>query len=183
MKVDKSLGLIVIIGFCVASIVTILFGLPRQADAAAESSSAEKPKVITVEHSDDGYTYEWEREFFEQVSAQVDVIPEYKCLGEFRLTVYTPYEDKYGYQTATGERSQHLMTCAVDPDVIPYGSTVIIGGKDGLRLKAIDCGSKVNGKHIDIFFDGSEEGGIEWLTENYGDYCEVWIDITKGVND
>lgn len=108
-----------------------------------------------------------------------DEATETKRLGTFRLTVYAPESDggKWGYQTATGVRSEHLSTCAVDPDVIPYGTVIIIGDpEDGLRLRAVDCGSAVNGKHIDIFYDGTEREACGWLTNTYGDYAEVYIE-------
>lgn len=102
-------------------------------------------------------------------------------IGRCRLTVYTPHEGSWGYTTATGKKSMHLMTCAVDPNVIPYGSNVIITCKDGseLRLKAIDCGN-FKGNWIDIFFDGSERHGIEWLDEVFGgDFANVRIEVMK----
>lgn len=113
-----------------------------------------------------------------------DELPEQKYIGKCRLTVYTPYCDngKWGYQTATGADSQHLMTCAVDPNVIPYGSNVIIRkGDDEIRLKAIDCGSAVEGKHIDIFYDGREAAAVDWLDYNFGDYAEVWIETIETI--
>ena len=98
-------------------------------------------------------------------------------IGKCRMTVYTPTETHWGYTTATGVKSQHLMTCAVDPKVIPYGSNVIVIGKDGAeyRYKAIDCGN-FKGKWVDIFFDGSIRHGIEWLDENLGEWADVWIE-------
>ena len=113
-----------------------------------------------------------------------DEAPEQKYIGECRLTVYTPYCDngKWGYKTSTGEQSQHLMTCAVDPEVIPYGSNVIIReGEKELRLKAVDCGSAVEGKRIDIFYDGRITAAIDWLDYNFGDYAEVWIETIETI--
>lgn len=94
-----------------------------------------------------------------------------KSLGEFKITVYTPDSDGgvWGYQTATGVRSQHLSTCAVDPDVIPLGSTIQI---DGLTLLACDTGSAVQGNVIDIFYDGSDGEACEWVSD-FGTYHEV----------
>lgn len=102
-----------------------------------------------------------------------------KYIGKCRLTVYTPHETSWGYVTATGKKSMHLMTCAVDPKVIPYNSIVVITDKDGeeWRFKAIDCGN-FSGNWIDIFFDGSEKHGIEWLDEVFGgDFANVRIEV------
>ena len=97
-------------------------------------------------------------------------------LGKFRLTFYTPYEDGWGYQTATGVRSEHLNTCAVDSSVIPLGSTIEITGANGkkLTLKAVDIGDGINGKTIDIFFDGGQREGYAFMAE-FGEYREVYM--------
>lgn len=99
--------------------------------------------------------------------------PKGKSLGTFRLTFYVP-DAKWGYQTATGVRSEHLKTCAVDPTIIPYGSVLQITGDNGqtLTLRAVDCGSAVKGNHIDIFWDGSEDSGHEWIS-GFGTRQEV----------
>ena len=105
-------------------------------------------------------------------------IPPRTHIGKCRMTVYTPTETHWGYTTATGVKSQHLMTCAVDPKVIPYGSNVIVIGKDGEehRFRAVDCGG-FSGKWIDIFFDDSVSHGIQWLDECFGgEFAEVWYE-------
>lgn len=92
-------------------------------------------------------------------------------IGQFRITVYTPSSDggKWGYATATGVKSEHLQTCAVDPKVIPLGSVIEI---NGLRLKAVDVGGGVKGNIIDIFFDGSTFEAKEWISD-FGEYHTV----------
>lgn len=56
--------------------------------------------------------------------------------------------------TATGTKATAGRTVAVDPTVIPYGSTVII---DGHSYIAEDTGGAVKGKRIDIYFDNHDE--------------------------
>lgn len=92
-------------------------------------------------------------------------------LGLFNITIYTPYCDggKWGYQTATGVTSEHILTCAVDPKVIPLGSIIKIGE---FTLQAVDTGSAVKGKVIDIFYDGSVKDAEEWI-KNFGTSKEV----------
>ncbi|MEE1011260.1 MAG: 3D domain-containing protein, partial [Acutalibacteraceae bacterium] len=91
----------------------------------------------------------------------------------FRITVYTPSSDggKWGYATSTGATSEHLKTCAVDPDVIPLGSIIEV---NGIQLKAVDTGNEVNGNVVDIFYDGSSKEAREWINE-FGEYHEVTI--------
>lgn len=90
--------------------------------------------------------------------------------GEFKLTAYCPCCDcsnDYYIKTATGTTAKQGRTIAVDPNVIPYGSQVLIG--DTVYI-AEDCGSRVVGDHIDIYFDDHsdvEEFGVK--------HCDVWI--------
>ena len=100
-------------------------------------------------------------------------------LGKFRLTYYTPYEEggKWGYETATGVKSQHLKTCAVDPSVIPLGSTIEITGKNGkkLVLKAVDIGGLVKGRSIDIFIDNPSHKECNAFMEQFGEIRDVYL--------
>lgn len=91
-----------------------------------------------------------------------------KNLGEFKITVYVP-DEQWGYSTATGVRSKHLQTCAVDPNVIPLGSTIRV---NGLELYCCDTGSAVKGNVIDIFYDGTATEAKAW-----GDSFGMWHDV------
>ena len=99
--------------------------------------------------------------------------PDGKNLGKFKITVYTPSSDGgvWGYQTATGVTSKHLKTCAVDPRVIPLGSTIKIGN---LTLLACDTGSAVKGKVVDIFYDGSSSAACKWVSD-FGTSHNVYL--------
>lgn len=96
----------------------------------------------------------------ERTVTEVKEIPpkaDFEYLGEFTVTAYCPYEDEYGNATAKPYNGEYIavegITVAVDPDVIPYGSVVII---DGHSYIAHDCGGAVKGKVIDIYFDSVE---------------------------
>ena len=69
-------------------------------------------------------------------------------MGDFKVTYYWPGEDNWGHRTATGVRSSNLYTVAVDPNVIPLGSKILIDGEEYL---AVDVGGLVKGDHVDIF--------------------------------
>mgnify|MGYP001318655512 CR=1 FL=1 len=75
-------------------------------------------------------------------------------LGEFKVTAYCPCAECCGKwadgYTSTGTKATEGRTIAVDTDVIPYGTTVII---DGNEYIAEDCGYVIKGKCIDIYFD------------------------------
>ena len=80
-------------------------------------------------------------------------------LGEFTLTAYCPDSCCCGVwangYTATGTLATDGRTIAVDPDIIPYGTHVLLIWPDGTQHSYIaeDCGGGVNGNHIDVFFN------------------------------
>jgi 3D (Asp-Asp-Asp) domain-containing protein len=91
-------------------------------------------------------------------------------LGRFKLTAYCPCKkcsEGWGNKTATGVRAIEGRTIAVDPRVIPYGSVVVINGKEYV---AEDCGGKIKGKKIDIYF---ESHSVAW---KFGvQYADVYL--------
>lgn len=95
-------------------------------------------------------------------------------LGTFYITFYVP-GGKWGRATSTGEEPIHLRTCAVDPKLIPYGSSLLVIGQNGqqLILRANDCG-KFGGKQLDIFWDKSVDEGYSYF-EDFGEYATVYL--------
>lgn len=92
-------------------------------------------------------------------------------MGEFKITAYCPcYECSEGWGrkcAMPGHYARSNHTVAVDPDVIGYGTVLLIGDTEYV---AEDCGGGVVGDHIDIFFDTHEE------VEEFGKkYENVWI--------
>ena len=82
-------------------------------------------------------------------------------LGEFKLTAYCPCAKCCGKSdgiTSTGTTATEGRTIAVDPRVIPYGSTVTIYFADGTvhTYTAEDCGGAIRENRIDVFFDSHE---------------------------
>lgn len=78
-------------------------------------------------------------------------------LGDFTATAYCPCVECCGKTdgiTATGTKATAGRTIAVDPDVIPYGTEVIINGH---TYTAEDCGGAIVGNSVDIFFNTHEE--------------------------
>lgn len=94
-------------------------------------------------------------------------------MGDFKLTAYCPCEkcsQGHGYKTSTDKTAQEGKTIAVDPDVISYGSKVLIG--DTVYI-AEDCGTDVKGDHIDIFMENHE------ATKKFG-IKHAHVDIIQG---
>lgn len=86
-------------------------------------------------------------------------------LGEYTLTAYCPCTRCCGKDdgiTATGTLAAEGRTIAVDPRVIPYGSRVLLIFPDGTQREytAEDCGSGVNGNHIDVFFSDHQAARV-----------------------
>lgn len=78
-------------------------------------------------------------------------------LGKFKLTAYCPCKECCGKTdgiTATGTKAKAGRTIAVDTDIIPYGSKVMINNKEYV---AEDCGGAINNNHIDVFFNTHDE--------------------------
>lgn len=104
-------------------------------------------------------------------AAAYEAIGAYQYIGECTITHYCceAYEHICGDGdglTATGIPVAPGMV-AVDPEVIPLGSTVIINGQEYL---AADTGEAVKGNHVDIAVATHQEA-LELGTRT----AEVWI--------
>ena len=92
-------------------------------------------------------------------------------IGEFKTTGYCNCRrccGKWaGGATASGAMPKARHTVAVDPDVIPLGTRLMI---NGVEYVAEDTGGKwVQGAHIDIFYsdhDAAQNHGVQ--------YADVW---------
>ena len=81
--------------------------------------------------------------------------------GEFKLTAYCPCMKCCGKTdgiTSTGTLAAEGRTIAVDPRVIPYGSTVTLYYEDGTvhTYTAEDCGGAIKENRIDVFFSSHD---------------------------
>lgn len=103
-------------------------------------------------------------------------------LGNFKLTAYCGCEiccnawskhrpvDKNGNEIvygSIGERLREGYSIAVDPNVIPYNSKVIINGN---VYEAQDCGGAIKGNRIDVYFS-SHKDALEFGVQ----YAEVFV--------
>lgn len=82
---------------------------------------------------------------------------QWQDLGEFTCYAYDACAACCGKSdgiTKSGTKATAGRTIAVDPSVIPLGSTVEI---DGVRYIAEDTGGKIKGNVIDIYFDAHEQ--------------------------
>ena len=84
-------------------------------------------------------------------------------LGQFEVTAYAG-----DGITAKGTVPRPYKTVAVDPDVIPYGTTLYIEGVG--EVVAEDCGGAIVGKRLDLYLP-SVGDCIEWGRQKK----EVWL--------
>ncbi len=108
------------------------------------------------------------------------VITEYKEIEKniewyyFVATAYTKNDSKQGTgsTTATGKSVKEGII-AVDPEMVPFGTVLEI--KDIGIFVAEDCGSKIKGNRLDIYFD-SEKSAEEFGRQG------VWVRFMNGEN-
>lgn len=88
--------------------------------------------------------------------------PQFESIGEFTLSAYCSCVDCCGKNdgiTATGAKVKQGVTVAVDPNVIPYGTTIIINGNEYIAQDTLakHIISKYDGRIIDVYFDSHSE--------------------------
>ncbi len=124
---------------------------------------------------------------------QEEAVPEAPqiSMGTYTITAYCPCEiccgayaltrprDENGepiVYTASGARAEAGVTIAVDPSVIPHGTSVWFEGPEGVQeYKAQDTGGAVNGNHIDLYFNSHMEA-LAWGSQTR----EVFVNQTGG---
>lgn len=124
----------------------------RREDAVrhqVQLESAERMRDLAVEQLGAAVLQtEADRQARAEQAAAYEAIGVYQYIEECTITAYCPCEECYGRWadglTATGLPAGPGIV-AVDPEVVPLGSTVII---DGQKYLAADTG--VRGKHVDI---------------------------------
>ena len=103
-------------------------------------------------------------------------VKEKKYLGKFTITHYCPCEQCCGVGggkiTASGTVPKAGRTVGVNPNLIPYGTKLKIGGQEG--YVAEDTGGGIGWNHIDVFCNSHQEA----LNKGVG-YKKVWIVKTK----
>lgn len=109
-----------------------------------------------------------------KLATKAEAIPEerWESLGVFKTTGFCNCKKCCGKwaggKTKSGVYPEEGITIAVDPNVIPLGSKVMIDGI-GVRV-AQDTGKHIKGKCIDVYYD---DHGTAW---NHGEqYHEVFV--------
>ena len=131
---------------------------------------SEPETLLQVEETDNStVTVEGETEAIPLV--QEEPKPEY-ITETFKLTAYCPCMQCCGKTdgiTASGTKATEGRTIAVDPNVIPFGTEVIINGHTYI---AEDKGGAIKDNRIDVYFD-SHQDALEFGVQ----YADVLIKI------
>ena len=160
----------------ITTLLILLLSMRKSAAVEPIADSATEPTIKSVE----------ETAIVEPV--EVDTVtetptePEPVSIGEFRLTAYCSCSkccgkwakdrpvDSAGNELVYGASGELLIadySIAVDPTLIPYGTVLLINGKE---YKAMDCGGAIKDKRIDVYFNDHDEA-LEFGVQ----YAEVFI--------
>lgn len=138
-----------LVGLLIIAVVAIVLGARAEADKYIRWNVERNRELLTM-----GCTY---AELDKQAEAEPDGTD-----NVFKIYAYCPCEKCCGSGaagiTATGTTATAGRTIAVDPDVIPLGSTVII---DGSEYIAEDTGGGIKGKTIDLFMN-DHSAALAW---------------------
>ena len=130
----------------VALIVLLIFTIPvcvmTEKISAQAVETVEVSEVSELIIEQEYTTAAAEREYIEVTATLTAYCPCVKCCG------------KSDGITASGTQATAGRTVAVDTRLIPYGTEISIDGKTYI---AEDCGGKVKGYTIDVFFNSHEE--------------------------
>lgn len=127
----------------------------------------EKPRLPAAEFVEAG-------EDFENEKIEAALLTKAQRIDDVKVTFYCTEKRKHicgtgDGITASGAEVTAYVTVAVDPKVIPLGSTVLVDFGDGVihYFIAQDTGGAVKGNHIDIAVAGHQEAlelGIKTAT-------------------
>ena len=151
LKVEKLI-LLICLGICLSALVISGLETERQIN---ELEYQNKRQVAQLKDKQE------QLEILEiiienQKQDESEVVDEPEYIGTFTVTHYCPCEKCCGKSdgiTFTGTQAQEGRTIAVDPEVIPLGTTVII---DGQEYIAEDVGGAIKGNRIDKFMDSHQ---------------------------
>lgn len=135
-----------------------------------QESNIEEEKIIAEWSTTEPIEIVFEQAPSETV-AKIEEEPKLISLGEFTLTAYCSCSECCGQwaggATASGVMPTANHTIAVDTNVIPFGTKVVI---NGTTYVAEDTGGAIKGNRIDIYFDSHQAA---W---DFGrQYAEVFV--------
>lgn len=139
---------------------------------ATTKTDVNSDKEVKVEDKKEEVNIEKIAEETTEKKEEIVKAPEQINLGNFRLTAYCSCTVCCGVwvdtPTASGTMPLANRTIAVDTNIIPFGTKVIINGNEYI---AEDTGSAIKGNRIDIYMPTHEEA------LNFGvQYADVFVE-------
>ena len=152
----QTMALIGAVCMILASLITLLAALtvPAYADSQPQETAvtkADRGQPVALLEPEEPE----EPEDYENEKIEAALLARAVRIDDLTVTHYDCCEACCGKAdgiTATGVRATPSVTVAVDPDVIPLGSDVLVDYGDGEihYMRADDVGGDIKGHHIDI---------------------------------
>jgi 3D (Asp-Asp-Asp) domain-containing protein len=179
----KKLLVAVVLSVCISSVLTYKVVVNKHEKEVITRLSATVSRANTTCDTYRTRTLQLQNEVNE-LTAHIETlkqVTEKYSVDTFQVTAYSPYDNVSGMEndgnpnkTATGTKPRP-GTIAVDPEVIPYGSKIIIIYEDGTVEYGIaeDCGGLIKGNIIDVFRHtykeavkhGRQEATVIWYND------------------
>ena len=158
-------GVIVIILLVSTSLSLTMVVNAQQREIDEQKATIKEQTRLISEHNSQKQAQEDvkdQQEEIKQQEQQTQQEPSMRSLGVFELTAYCPCShcsSSWSRTTATGTTATAGRTIGVNPDIIPYGTRVIINGHEYI---AEDTGGAMREKPylIDVFMETHEEALI-----------------------
>lgn len=146
-RIMTTIAVVALFSLLVGMLIGVLIGFSFRSDSK-QTDEAKEPLITTTVYASDT-TYTAEPTVYE---AEV-----WNDIGEFTCYAYDACSKCCGKTdgiTKSGKVAKANRTIAVDPEVIPLGSTLLI---DGQEYIAEDIGEAIKGNKIDIFHNSHAE--------------------------
>lgn len=132
-------------------------------DNISSSSASDSDETESVHYTNE---YAIDYESITDDNLYTGTVDELTYLGDFFATAYT----HTGNNTATGVYPKANHTVGVDPNIIPYGTTIVVEVMGELRTYVAEDTGYLAENQLDIFYDTYDECIQFGVRE-----CKVWI--------
>lgn len=174
IKAKKYVSVIMIAVLSITSMIMITKNVEAQQIIADQESTIkeQKKRIHEQQRELQGQNAEKKGQSGEESGHDENEEETIRSLGMFEITAYCPCplcSSSWNRTTATGTTATAGRTIGVNPDVIPYGSRIMINGHEYI---AEDTGGAMreNPRVIDVFMESHEEA-LQFGRQNF----EVFI--------